>query len=81
MMYHKGKLILSVLLLCLFSANAIAACAFAPTADYPANSIKKMTVPLAIKLDFCSAGTAVGATVYRQRITIRSGADKIADWL
>ena len=77
MMYHKGKLILSVLLLCLFSANAIAACAFAPTADYPANSIKKMTVPLAISSISVPPGTAVGATVYRQRITIRSGADKL----
>lgn len=75
-MHFKGILVLPMLLLCLLSLNAIAGCAFSPTADYPANSIKKMTVPLATSAISVPPGTEVGATIYRQRIAITSAADK-----
>jgi type 1 fimbria pilin len=76
-MCRKGFVIVSVLLFMLFNHQAIAACAFAPTADYPAYSVKKMTVPLAAETISVPSDAAVGSTLYRQRINISTGADKI----
>lgn len=76
-MCRKGFVIVSVLLFMLFNHQTIAACAFAPNEEFPANSLKKMTIPLAKKAISVPPGTAVGSTFYRQRIYITSGADKL----
>jgi type 1 fimbria pilin len=66
-----------VLLLIMTCNKAIAICAFAPTADYPAYSVTKMTVPLAPVTISVPPDAAVGSTFYRQRISITTGAEKI----
>ncbi|MBV8874235.1 MAG: type 1 fimbrial protein [Metakosakonia sp.] len=76
-MCRKGFVIVSVLLFMLFNHQAIAACAFAPNEEFPANSLKKMTVPLAKNAISVPPGTAVGSVIYSQKINITSGADKL----
>lgn len=76
-MYRKELIILSALLYTLFNHQAMAGCALAPTADYPADSVTKMTVPLAATTISVPPNAAVGSTLYRQRITITTGAKKL----
>lgn len=76
-MCQKGLVLLVMLMFTLFNSKAIAGCAFAPNAEFTANSLTKMTVPLAAGTISIPAGAAVGSTVYRQRINITTGTNKL----
>lgn len=69
----NGFFLLLIVIICTLPGRVFAACYFSPDASFPNSSTIKLTVPIANNIISVPSGTANGATVYMQKITISTG--------